>query len=150
MSHCLICIEVALPYLLIHEIIRRNGVFNCHNYCKSSTDHTSQSLVSSSHDLLIPSAATPLQTARQPNHSAMPTQNAKKPVHHSHTNWKHLNTARNFWLRWSVIKNTRGILTCSCSSSILEYQQQGSWERLWPPSFSAEVQRLAAHARLFL
>lgn len=78
MSHYLICIEVALPYLLIHNIIQRSGVFNCHNYCKSSTEHTSQSWRSSSHDLLIPSASTGLQTARQPNHSAVPVQNSVK------------------------------------------------------------------------
>lgn len=78
MSHYLICIEMALPYLLIHKIIQRSVVFNCHNYCKSSTDHTSQPRVSSSHDLLIPSASTGLWTARQPNHCTMPMQNSVK------------------------------------------------------------------------
>lgn len=77
-SHYPICIEAALPYLLIHKIIQRSGVFDCRNYCKSSTDHTAQPQVSSSHDLLIPSASTGLQTARQPNCSATPTQNAVK------------------------------------------------------------------------
>lgn len=78
MSNYLICIEVAWPYLLIHKIIQRSGVFNCHNYCKSSTDHTSQPWVSFSHDLLIPRASTGLQTAKQPSHSAVPVQNSVK------------------------------------------------------------------------
>lgn len=78
MSHYLICIEMALLYLLIHKIIQRSGVFNCHNYCKSSTDHTSQPWMSSSHDLLIPSASTGQWTAKQPNHSTMPMKNSVK------------------------------------------------------------------------
>lgn len=85
MSHYLISIEVALPYLLIHKIMQCSGVSTAITTANPAlTTQVSPECHLPMTSLFIPSASTGLQTARQPNHSAM--QNSVKGTcsPHSH------------------------------------------------------------------